>query len=212
MGRDYLSDPEEIYRRSFATVRAEADLERFDTDDAEVVVRMIHACGQIEIADRMVFSAHASEAGIGALRAGKPILCDSEMVAAGIIQPRLGADNDVLCTLGAPNLAETAKARQTTRSAAAVDLWDDHLEGAIIAIGNAPTALFRLLEKLDDGAPKPALIIGLPVGFVGAAESKAELIADCCEVPYVTLIGRMGGSALAAAAVNALAGLAWPRQ
>ena len=209
---DYLSDPDEIYRRSFAIVRAEADLDRFEDDDAEVAVRMIHACGQVEIAENLIFSANASEAGIAALQAGRPVFCDAGMVATGIIGNRLYGENAVICALDAPGVAAAAKKGRTTRSAAAVDLWDERLGGAIAVIGNAPTALFRLLERLDNGAPKPALIVGLPVGFVGAAESKAELIADSREVPYITLVGRMGGSAMAAAAVNALAGLAWPRQ
>ncbi|MBU1174646.1 MAG: precorrin-8X methylmutase [Alphaproteobacteria bacterium] len=211
MGLDYLRDPEEIYRRSFALVRDEADLARFVGPDAEVAMRMIHACGQVDIAGDLVFSGDASKAGTDALKAGKPVFCDAEMVAAGINRSRLAAGNDVICTLDAPGLAEAAKKARTTRSAAAVDLWDERLAGAIVAIGNAPTALFRLLERLDAGAPKPALIVGLPVGFVGAAESKAELIADSRGVPYLTLVGRFGGSALAAAAINALASLAWPK-
>lgn len=212
MGLDYIRDPAEIYRRSFATVEAEAELDRFDPLDRTVAIRMIHACGQIEIAERLIFSARAAESGIAALQAGKPIFCDTEMVASGIIRSRLVAGNPVICTIDVQGLDETARAHKTTRSATAVDLWDSRLEGAIAVIGNAPTALFRLLERLDEGAPKPALIVGLPVGFIGAAESKAELIADSRDIPYLALVGRMGGSALAAAVVNALAGLAWQTQ
>ena len=208
----YLRDPAEIYRRSFATVSEEADLARFSDTDREVAMRMIHACGQVEIAENLIFSLNASENGIAALQAGKPIFCDSAMVAAGIIRSRLAVDNKVICTLDAAGVAEAAKRDGTTRSAAAVDVWDESLDGAIAVFGNAPTALFHLLERLDAGGPKPALIIGLPVGFVGAAESKAELIADSRDIPYLTLTGRLGGSAMASAAVNALAGLAWPKQ
>ncbi len=205
---DYLRDPQEIYRRSFLIIRAEADLERFSSQEAEVAVRMIHACGQVGIADDLVFSPGAVAAGVAALRSGKPVFCDAEMVAAGIIGSRLPAGNRVVSTLNDPRAAEAARAAGTTRSAAAVDLWGADLAGALVVIGNAPTALFRLVEKLDAGAPKPALIVGLPVGFVGAADSKAELIADSRDVPFITLRGRIGGSALAAAAVNALCGLA----
>jgi precorrin-8X/cobalt-precorrin-8 methylmutase len=209
---DYLRSTEEIYRRSFEIVRGEADLTRFSPDEAEVAVRMIHASGQVEIAGLLAFSSGAVEAGIAALRAGRPILCDAEMVAAGIGRGRLAAGNRVICTLNGDGVAEKAEQTGTTRSAAAVDLWEEELHDAVVAIGNAPTALFRLLERLDAGAPKPALIIGLPVGFVGAAESKAELMADSRGVPFLTLAGRMGGSAMASAGVNALAGLAWPRR
>ncbi len=204
----YLRDPNEIYRRSFAIVREEADLARFSPDEAEIAIRMIHASGQIAIAESLLFSAGATEAGIAALRAGKPIFCDAEMVAAGIIRTRLPDDNEVVCTLGAPHIGETAKATGTTRSAAAIDCWDERLAGAVVAIGNAPTALFRLMERLDDGMAKPALIVALPVGFVGAAEAKAELVANNRGVPFLTVPGRMGGSAMASAALNALAGLA----
>ena len=209
---DYLHDPQEIYRRSFATVRAEADLSRFAPNEAEIAVRMIHAAGQVEIADRLVFSAGAAGAGLTALNDGAPVFCDTEMVAAGIIRDRLPAGNKVISILNALGVAERAKAKTTTRSAAAVDLWDERMEGAIVAIGNAPTALYRLLERLDEGAPGPGLIVGLPVGFVGAAEAKAELAADSRGVPFITLTGRVGGSALAAAAVNALSTLAGKRQ
>lgn len=204
---NYLRDPDEIYRRSFAIVRAEADLARFSSAEAKVAERMIHACGQVEIAENLVFSQGAVAAGIKALEAGNPIVCDAEMVAAGIIARRLPARNPIICMLNRPGVAEAAKRDGTTRSAAVLDLWDSELAGAVVVIGNAPTALFRLMEKLDAGTPKPALVIGLPVGFVGATESKAELAADSSGVPYITLKGRIGGSALAAAAINALAGL-----
>ncbi len=204
----YLRDPDEIYRRSFAIVQAEADLARFSPEEARVAERMIHACGQVEIAKDLVFSSGAVTAGVQALAGGKPLVCDAEMVASGIIARLLPAQNSVICTLNHKGVAEAAKRDGTTRSAAAVDLWDNELAGAVVVIGNAPTALFRLMEKLDEGAPKPALIVGLPVGFVGAAESKAEFAADPRGVPFITLSGRIGGSALAAAAINALAGLA----
>jgi precorrin-8X/cobalt-precorrin-8 methylmutase len=208
MRLDYLRDPQEIYRRSFATIREEADLTRFSAEETEIAVRMIHASAQVEIARHLVFSEGAVASGIDALRAGRPVFCDAEMVGAGIIRDRLPAGNAVISTLSAPGLAEKAKGEGTTRSAAAIDLWDERLESALVAIGNAPTALFHLLERLDAGAPRPALIIGLPIGFVGAAEAKAELIANSRGVPFIALAGRMGGSALAASAVNALAGLA----
>lgn len=203
---DYIRDPAEIYRQSFATVRREADLARFSGPDTEVAVRLIHACGQVEIAENLIFSRDATESGVAALMSGKPVLCDAEMVAAGIIRQRLPAGVSVVCALNDPQTPSRAEEIGNTRSAAAVEFWRDHIEGAIVAIGNAPTALFHLLELLDAGWPKPALIIGLPVGFVGAAESKAELIADAREVPYITLVGRMGGSAMASAAINAIAG------
>lgn len=207
MSLEYVRDPAEIYRLSFETVRREADLSRFSPSDSEVVVRMIHASGRIDIASDMVFSSEASEAGIAALQSGAPIICDAEMVASGITRARLPMDNKIICTLNDSRVPDHAKSIGNTRSAAAVDFWGDDLKGAIVVIGNAPTALFHLLELLDEGAPKPALIIGMPVGFVGAAESKAELIADSRDVPYITLTGRAGGSAMAAGALNALAGL-----
>jgi precorrin-8X/cobalt-precorrin-8 methylmutase len=190
----YLRDADAIYARSFAIIRAEADLSAFSTDEAEIVVRMIHACGVVEAARHIGFGGDLLGAAHAALAAGAPILCDAEMVAQGITRARLPARNDVVCML-----------LGTTRSAAALELWRDRLAGAIVAIGNAPTALFRLLEMLAAGAPKPATIIGVPVGFVGAAESKAALAADPHGVPFLTVRGRMGGSAMAAAAVNALA-------
>lgn len=200
---DYLRDPKAIYAKSFATVRAEADLGRFPADVADVVVRMIHACGVVEIARDVAHSSNAVSAGKSALRAGKPILVDANMVGAGIIQRYLSG-NDIVCTLDAPDVPAIAARDSTTRSAAAVDLWDEHLDGAIAVFGNAPTALFHLLERIENGAPKPAVVLGFPVGFVGAAESKAALAANKLELEFITLHGRMGGSAIAAAAVNAL--------
>jgi precorrin-8X/cobalt-precorrin-8 methylmutase len=205
---DYLSDPAAIYEKSFAIIRDEADLSRFDPDEAEVAIRLIHACGRIEIAEDLVFSNEAISAGIEALSAGRGVLCDAEMVATGLVRQRLPRCNEVICTLNDPRTSILAREIGNTRSAAAVELWGDRLDGALVVIGNAPTALFHLLELLDLGAPKPALIIGLPVGFVGAAESKDELVANPRNVPFVTLTGRAGGSAMAAAAVNAIVGLA----
>ena len=201
----YQRDGAAIYERSFAIIRAEADLSGFATDEADIVVRMIHACGAVEAAQHIVFGGHLVAAARGALAAGAPIFCDSEMVAHGITRARLPARNEVVCKLrdhGVPALAEKLA---TTRSAAAVELWGDKLAGAVVAIGNAPTALFHLLELLDGGAPKPAAILGIPVGFVGAAEAKEALAANSRGVPFLTVRGRMGGSAMAAAAVNALA-------
>ena len=205
-GYDYIRDPDEIYRRSFATVRAEADLATLPADLEPLAVRLIHAAGDPAIVGDLHWTRDVVAAGRRALASGALILVDSEMVAAGIIRARLPAGNGVLCTLGEPGVAEAARAMGTTRSAAAVDLWRDKLEGAVVAIGNAPTALFRLLELLDAGASRPAAILGFPVGFVGAAEAKEALIAHPAGVPFVTLRGRRGGSAFAAAAVNALAG------
>lgn len=201
----YLKDPAEIYRRSFETVRSEARLDRFPPPLRALVTRLVHASGMIEIADRIAASPEAFEKGAAALRAGAPILCDCTMVAAGIIRDRLPAGNDVIVTLNKPAVPALAEKFGTTRSAAAVELWKPRLEGAVVAIGNAPTALFHLLERLDEGWPRPAVILGFPVGFVGAAESKAALAADPRGAEFVTLRGRRGGSAMAAAAVNALA-------
>ena len=201
----YLRDGTAIYQRSFAIIRAEADLSRFSAAEAEVAVRMIHACGQVEAAQHIVFGGDAVTAARQALTAGAPIFCDAEMVAHGITRARLPARNEVVCTLHDPRTPGIAEKRGTTRSAAALDLWIDRLAGAVVAIGNAPTALFRLLEMLDAGAPKPAAILGIPVGFVGAAESKAALAADPRGVPFIVVRGRIGGSAMCAAAVNALA-------
>ena len=201
----YLRDGAAIYRRSFAIIRAEADLSRFTPDQGEIAVRMIHACGQVDIAEQIVFGGDLVGAARAALAAGAPILCDSEMVAHGITRARLPAGNAVICTLNDPRTAAIASKSNTTRSAAALDLWLDRLGGAVVAIGNAPTALFRLLELLAAGAPRPAAILGIPVGFVGAAESKETLASNARGVPFVTVRGRSGGSAITAAAVNALA-------
>lgn len=201
---DYIRDGAEIYRRSFATIRAEADLARFDEPQARVAVRMIHACGMVEIAADIVMSPDFTDAARDALVSGCAILCDSRMVANGITRARLPADNDVVCTLADPGVPELARSIGNTRTAAAMELWGDWLAGALVVVGNAPTALFRLLELLDAGAPRPAAVIGIPVGFVGAAESKLALEADG-RVAFLTVRGRKGGSAMAAAAVNALA-------
>jgi precorrin-8X/cobalt-precorrin-8 methylmutase len=203
--RRYLRDPAAIYAESFATVRAEARLDRFPPGLDALAIRLIHACGMVEIADRLAFSADAHAAGRAALQAGAPVLCDCEMVAAGIIRRHLPRDNPVVVTLNAPEVPALAQRLGTTRSAAAVELWRDRIAGAVVAVGNAPTALFHLLERLDEGWPRPAVILGFPVGFVGAAEAKAELAADPRGAAFVALRGRRGGSALAAAAVNALA-------
>jgi precorrin-8X/cobalt-precorrin-8 methylmutase len=202
---DYIRDGARIYERSFAIIRTEADLARFSSEEADIVVRMIHACGCVEVAGHVAFGAGLVGAAREALARGAPILCDSEMVAHGITHARLPARNDVVCTLHDARVAVLAQKLGTTRSAAALDLWQDRLGGAVVAIGNAPTALFRLLEMLDAGAPKPAALLGIPVGFVGAAESKDALAADSRGVPFLTVRGRMGGSAMTAAAVNALA-------
>jgi precorrin-8X/cobalt-precorrin-8 methylmutase len=201
----YLRDGAAIYERSFAIIRAEADLSAFSPPEAEVVVRMIHACGLVEAAQHIVFGHDPVSAARRALAAGAPILCDAEMVAHGITRARLPAHNEVICTLRDARVPALAQQLATTRSAAALELWSEQLSGAVVVIGNAPTALFRLLEMLAAGAPKPAAIIGAPVGFVGAAESKAALAADAHGVPFLVVRGRMGGSAMAAAAVNALA-------
>jgi len=203
MRYDYERNGAAIYQRSFATIRAEADLARFTPAEARVAVRIIHACGMVEIAHDLQFSPDFAEAARAALLAGKPILCDAKMVAHGITKARLPAHNQVICRLDDPAVPALAAKIGNTRSAAALDLWANDLEGALVAIGNAPTALFHLFELLDAGAPRPAAIIGLPVGFVGAAESKAAL-ADY-GLPYLTLPGRRGGSAMTVAAVNALA-------
>jgi precorrin-8X/cobalt-precorrin-8 methylmutase len=202
--RDYISDGAEIYRRSFAIIRREANLARFTTEEERVAVRIIHASGIVAVAADLAFSPKAVQAGIAALEGGAPILCDANMVAHGITRARLPRDNAVICTLGDPSVPALANEHRTTRTAAAMELWRDHLAGAVVAIGNAPTALFRLLEMLDAGAPRPACIIGMPVGFVGAAEAKEALIEDG-RIPYLVVRGRMGGSAMTAAAVNAMA-------
>jgi precorrin-8X/cobalt-precorrin-8 methylmutase len=201
----YEQDGAEIYRRSFAIIRAEADLSAIPADLEAVAVRMIHACGMTDLPADLAWSDGVGAAGRAALAAGGPVLCDSAMVAAGITRSRLPAANQVVCTLGDPRVPELAARLGTTRSAAAVELWRDHLDGAVVAVGNAPTALFRLLEILAaTGGPGPAAVIGVPVGFVGAAESKAALAAS--PVPHLIVRGRRGGSAMASAAVNALAG------
>ncbi|WP_033070212.1 precorrin-8X methylmutase [Thalassospira australica] len=206
---DYLRDPQEIYAKSFATIKAEAKLARFSEDERPVAIRIIHACGMVEMADHIAFGGDVIAAATTALQAGKPILCDAEMVRHGIISRLLPANNQVLCTLNDGNTHGLAAELETTRSAAAVEGWHDHIEDAIIAIGNAPTALFHLLEAIHDGRmAKPAVIIGMPVGFVGALESKDALIAHAHGIPFVTLRGRFGGSAVTAATVNALARMA----
>ncbi|MEE9479226.1 MAG: precorrin-8X methylmutase [Kiloniellales bacterium] len=203
---NYLRDPAEITRRSFELVRAETDLSALPPALGEVALRLVHACGMPDIVTELAWHDGVVEAGRSALEAGAPVLADCRMVADGVIRDRLPEDNRVVCCLDAPDVPEAARALRTTRSAAAVDLWRGDLEGAVVAIGNAPTALFRLLELLDNGAPAPAAILAFPVGFVGAADSKQALIDADLSIPYLTLRGRRGGSALAAAAVNALAG------
>lgn len=204
-GLDYERDGAEIYRRSFATIRAETDLAAVPADLEKLAVRVVHACGMVDVVGNLRFSTGAGTAGRDALAAGATILADSFMVADGVTRPRLPADNDVVCTLRDPEVPARAAELGTTRSAAAVDLWLPWLAGAVVAVGNAPTALFRLLELIEAGAPPPALILGFPVGFVGAAESKEALVVGAHGVPFVCLLGRRGGSAMAAAAVNALA-------
>ncbi len=202
--RDYIRDGAAIYARSFSIIRAEADLARFEGAAEKVAVRMIHACGMVELASDIEMSADFADKARTALRAGAPILCDAKMVAQGITRSRLPATNAIICTLDDPGVVELADKLGTTRSAAAMELWRPHLAGAIVAIGNAPTSLFYLLEMLDAGAAPPAAVIGVPVGFVGAAESKEALAVDG-RVPYLIVKGRKGGSAMAVAAVNALA-------
>ncbi len=203
--RPYEKNPSAIYAQSFATVRNEARLDRFGPGMQALAIRLIHACGMVEVADRLAFSPDAYEAGRDALLAGAPVLCDCEMVGAGIIRRYLPRENEVVVTLNDPRVPGIAAGIGNTHSAAAVELWADRLDGAVVAVGNAPTALFHLLELIDQGAPKPALILGFPVGFVGAAESKAELAANARGCDFVALRGRRGGSAIASAAVNALA-------
>jgi precorrin-8X/cobalt-precorrin-8 methylmutase len=203
---NYLRDPAEIYRQSFAAIRRETDLSRLDDDLAPLALRVVHACAMPEIVDDLLASPGAISAGRDALESGAPILTDAEMVARGVIQKRLPRDNQVICTLNDQSVPSLAQSLETTRSAAAVTLWQSELKGAVVAIGNAPTALFQLLEGLASGWPAPALIFGFPVGFIGAAESKSALIESNLGIPYVALRGRRGGSAMAAAAVNALTG------
>ncbi len=201
---DYLRDGAEIYRHSFATIREEADLAILPDDVAGLAVRMIHACGMVDLVDDLRYTLDVVESGRAALEAGAPILCDAQMIASGVTRRRLPAGNEVLCTLSDPSVPSLAERMGTTRSAAALELWRDKLPGSVVAIGNAPTALFRLLEILDEGVGAPAAIIGVPVGFVGAAESKVEL-AKRAPAPYLVVHGRRGGSAMAVAAINALA-------
>ncbi|SHN08262.1 precorrin-8X methylmutase [Pseudomonas asturiensis] len=202
---DYIRDGQEIYRNSFSIIRAEARLETIPADLEKLAVRVIHACGMVEVIEDLRFSPGAGKAGRDALAAGAPILCDARMVSEGITRTRLPANNEIICTLHDDGVREMALELGNTRSAVALELWRPYLEGSVVVIGNAPTALFYLLEMLDAGAPKPALILGFPVGFVGAAESKAMLAADSRGVPFVIMQGRRGGSAMAVAAVNALA-------
>jgi precorrin-8X/cobalt-precorrin-8 methylmutase len=203
LNHTYEKDAAAIYRRSFAVIRSEADLARFSPIEERVVVRVIHACGMVEAAAEVVFSPSAAESAREALRAGAPVFCDARMVAEGVTRARLPSNNDVICTLGEPSIPELAAKLGTTRTAAAIELWLSRLSGSVVAIGNAPTALFRLLELIAAGAPRPAAIIGMPVGFIGAAESKEALIES--GLPAIIVRGRKGGSAMAAAAVNALA-------
>ncbi|MFF2775103.1 precorrin-8X methylmutase [Streptomyces sp. NPDC058052] len=202
---EYEKDGAEIYRRSFATIRAEADLGALPADVATVAVRMIHACGMTDLVRDIAYSPAVVSRARAALQAGAPILCDAQMVASGVTRKRLPADNDVLCALSDPNVPALAAELGTTRSAAALELWRDRLEGSVVAIGNAPTALFHLLEMIAKGAPKPAAVLGIPVGFIGAAESKDALAANGLGLDYLVVRGRRGGSAITAAALNALA-------
>jgi len=201
---DYIRDGAEIYRHSFATIREEADLAILPDDVAVLAVRMIHACGMVDLVDDLRYSLDVVESGRAALEAGAPILCDANMIASGVTRKRLPAANEVLCTLSDPKVPGLAERMGTTRSAAALELWRDKLPGSVVAIGNAPTALFRLLELLEEGVGAPAAIIGVPVGFIGAAESKVEL-AKRAPAPYLVVHGRRGGSAMAVAAINAMA-------
>lgn len=203
--QDYIRDGAAIYERSFAIIRDEADLSRFTPEQAEIAVRMIHACGRVDTAAFVDFSPDIVSSARAALQNGAPIFCDAQMVAHGITRARLPAENEVICTLRDERVPALAQELGTTRSAAALELWRDRLEGAIVAVGNAPTALFHLLEMLSGGAPKPAAVLGIPVGFVGAAESKDALAANPHGVPWLVVRGRMGGSAMTAAAINALA-------
>ncbi|MFI5806144.1 precorrin-8X methylmutase [Streptomyces sp. NPDC051561] len=201
----YEKDGPAIYRQSFAIIRAEADLAGLPADVSQVAVRMIHACGMVDLVQDLAFSPNVVADARAALRAGAPILCDVQMVASGVTRKRLPADNDVVCTLSDPSVPDLAKELGTTRSAAAMELWRDRLEGSVVAVGNAPTSLFRLLEMIEAGAPRPAAVIGVPVGFVGAAESKEALAVHGSGLEHLIVRGRRGGSALAAAALNAIA-------
>ncbi|MDX3379585.1 MULTISPECIES: precorrin-8X methylmutase [Streptomyces] len=201
----YEKDGPAIYRQSFATIRAEADLAGLPADVSQVAVRMIHACGMVDLVRDLAFSPNAVADARAALRSGAPILCDVAMVASGVTRKRLPANNDVVCTLSDPSVPELAAKMGTTRSAAALELWRDRMEGAVVAVGNAPTALFRLLEMIEEGAPRPAAVIGVPVGFVGAMESKEALAEHASGLEHLIVRGRRGGSAIAAAALNAIA-------
>ncbi|WP_142213678.1 precorrin-8X methylmutase [Streptomyces sp. SLBN-118] len=202
---DYEKDGAAIYRQSFATIRAEADLAGLPADVSQVAVRMIHACGMVDLVRDLSFTADVVARAREALRGGAPILCDVAMVASGVTRKRLPAGNDVVCTLSDPSVPDLAAKLRTTRSAAALELWRDRLEGAVVAVGNAPTALFRLLEMIEEGAPRPAAVIGVPVGFIGAAESKDALAEHPSGLDHLVVRGRRGGSAMAAAALNAIA-------
>lgn len=202
---DYVRDGAEIYRRSFATIRAEADLARFPADVSRVVVRMIHACGMVDLVSDVDHSPNVVRDARAALLAGAPVLCDAQMVAAGVTRRRLPADNEVVCTLNDPRVPALAAELGNTRSAAALELWRDRLDGAVVAIGNAPTALFHLLDMIAAGAPRPAAVLGVPVGFIGAAESKDALADNGLGLEYLVVRGRRGGSAMTAAAINAIA-------
>jgi precorrin-8X/cobalt-precorrin-8 methylmutase len=211
-GLRYERDPHEIYRQSFATVRTEAQLDHLPADLHDIAIRLVHSCGMTDVPNRLAWSDDVATSARAALAKGAPILCDCEMVASGIVRARLPAQNPVICTLNDPTTPDLATTLANTRSATAVELWRNHIEGSVVVIGNAPTALFHLLELLDQDWPKPAAIVGFPVGFVGAAESKAELAANPRGIPFLTLRGRRGGSAMASAVVNALAaGLEAPR-
>ncbi|MFD7580994.1 precorrin-8X methylmutase [Kitasatospora sp. NPDC059817] len=202
---EYEKDGASIYRQSFATIRAEADLATLPADVSQVAVRMIHACGMVDLVEDLVYSPGVVASAREALRAGAPILCDVNMVASGVTRKRLPADNEVVCTLTDPSVPELARKMGNTRSAAAMELWLPRLEGAVVAVGNAPTSLFRLLEMIEAGAPRPAAVIGVPVGFIGAAESKQALAEHPSGLEHLVVRGRRGGSAIAAAAVNAIA-------
>ncbi|MBE1607248.1 precorrin-8X methylmutase [Actinopolymorpha pittospori] len=202
---EYEKDGAAIYRQSFATIRAEADLATLPPDVSQVAVRMIHACGMVDLVQDLAWTPNVVTRAREALRSGAPILCDVSMVASGVTRRRLPAGNDVVCTLADPAVPALAAKLGTTRTAAALELWREHLDGAVVAVGNAPTALFRLLELIEDGAPRPAAVIGVPVGFVGAAESKDALVAHPSRLDHLVVRGRRGGSAIAVAAINAIA-------
>ncbi|MFC9328212.1 precorrin-8X methylmutase [Kitasatospora sp. NPDC057015] len=202
---EYEKDGAAIYRESFATIRAEADLAGLPADVSQVAVRMIHACGMTDLVEDLLWSPGVVADARRALRAGAPILCDVSMVASGVTRKRLPADNEVICTLSDPSVPELARKMGNTRSAAAMELWLPRLDGAVVAVGNAPTSLFRLLELIEAGAPRPAAVIGVPVGFIGAAESKQALAEHPSRLEHLVVRGRRGGSAMAAAAVNAIA-------